>query len=192
MKLSVIVITEPEFVRGEAEIITTLLESGAADRVHLRKPEAREPDMKRLIDRIPQTLHRQLSLHDCHSLAPQYGCGIHLNARNPEAPSGFCGPVSRSCHSPEEAGLYPEADYIFLSPIYPSISKPGYHPKFSPDGLRGKVDRRTVALGGVTPERFAELADVGFGGAAMLGCVWDEVRNGNTSELIRKIICSNT
>ena len=192
MKLQVMVITRPEFMAGEAEIITALLESEAACRVHLRKPGAQEAEMRQLIENIPQNLHCRLSLHDCHGLALHYGCGVHLNSRNPRTPEGFLGTVSRSCHSPEETGIYPDDDYHFLSPIYPSISKAGYSPKFTPEFLRGKVDRRTVALGGVTPEKFAELADIGFGGAAMLGCVWEAVRKDNPDELIRKIKCCNT
>lgn len=191
MSLTVIVITRPEFFPGEAQAVAALLQSGVIDRVHLRKPGAKEDRMRDLIESIPQELHPRLSLHDCHALAEEYGCGIHLNSRCRTVPEGFAGIVSRSCHTPEETGLYPEDDYHFLSPVYPSISKPGYLPPFRPESLCGIADRRTVALGGVTPEKFGELAGIGFGGAAMLGCVWEAVDKGNIHDLIRKIQCCN-
>lgn len=68
-----------------------------------------------------------------------------------------------------------ELDYCFLSPIYPSISKPGHAADFDAEELASALagSRHPVlALGGVTGERFGELADLGFAGAALLGAVW--------------------
>lgn len=94
-----------------------------------------------------------------------------------------------------------EVDYALLSPIYPSISKPGYgassrqgaassssssadpsigggaggSPTFDPDTLAGALATArcpVLALGGVTPDKFEELAERGFAGAALLGAVW--------------------
>ena len=191
-RLRVIAVTLPEFIGGEAETIASLLESGAVERVHLRKPGAEPGSMRRLIESIPPHLHQRLSLHDCHPLAADYGCGVHLNSRSPEAPAGFGGTVSRSCHSPAELLRPGMFDYQFLSPIYPSISKPGYEPAFTVDDLRGAVGPTTVALGGVTPSKFIELAAAGFGGAAMLGCIWQAARAGKLNELIHQIKCCNT
>lgn len=65
---------------------------------------------------------------------------------------------------------------MFLSPIFDSISKHGYGSAFSHETLRkaaaeGIIDEKVVALGGVTPENAGWLEKLGFGGAAMLGCV---------------------
>ena len=46
-----IVITNPEPTFGEETAITMLLESGAADFVHLRKPDACYQDFRHMIDR---------------------------------------------------------------------------------------------------------------------------------------------
>lgn len=184
MSFKVIAVSMPDFYQGEAEAITGLLESGMIDRVHLRKPVATEQVMRELVEAVPPRLHHRLSLHDCHDLALGYGCGVHLNGRNPLPPDGFTGTLSRSCHRIEELTAEPACDYRFLSPIYPSISKPGYSPQSALDELRGKVDGRVIALGGVTPQKFSELADIGFGGAAMLGYVWDAVRQNRLARLI--------
>ncbi len=176
-----IAITLPDFVENEAEAITRMLRSGVIDRVHIRKPSSTLRHMQRLIEAMPADLRPRLSLHDHHTLASIYGCGVHLNARNPDITPGFHGTVSRSCHTPEEAR--DTDDYHFLSPIFDSISKPGYHPAFTPDQLRGIVDDSFVALGGVTPDKLPLLKEIGFGGAAFLGYIWHGDLEENLSDI---------
>lgn len=169
-----IVITLPHFFEGEAERISRLLAEGA-HRVHIRKPGASEADIRALLSAIPAELRSRISLHDCHSLAAEYGIGgVHLNSRNPEPPKDFEGLISRSCHSPEELNGT-RADYCFLSPVFDSISKPGYKAAFSREELMTTDLSRVYALGGVSGARFRELRELGFGGAAMLGAVWQKI-----------------
>ena len=183
----IVVITRPDFFPGEAEAIVRLLDSGAVDRVHIRKPYAEAEHVEALLDAIPKSLYGRLSLHDCHRLAVKRGCGIHLNARNPLPPASFEGTVSVSCHSIEELLTTGQVAYRFISPVYPSISKPGYKPSFTLESLKRFVDNHTIALGGVTPDKFPELADAGLGGAALLGCVWNAVERGETESIIAEI-----
>lgn len=180
-------VTLPVFFEGEGSAIAAMLGSGVIERVHIRKPGASEDDIRRFVETVPPHLRSRLSLHDCHGLAALYGLGVHLNARNPLPPSGFRGLVSRSCHSLEEASS--PAAYRFLSPVFDSISKTGYRAAFDLGSLRGKVDETFVALGGVTPDRLPLLADIGFGGAAFLGYIWQ----GNPADnlkTIQNICCS--
>lgn len=186
--LLIIAITLPFFFDHESDAITSLLSSGAFDRVHLRKPSSRESDLRALIEEIPQEYHTALSLHDHHRLAYEYGCGIHLNSRNPELLYPIQASLSRSCHSLDDISKFRKEDYLFLSPIFPSISKPGYTPSFILKDCRGKVDQRTIALGGVDTGRFNEIKRMGFGGAAMLGMVWNSQKEGNLKKLIEDII----
>ncbi len=79
--------------------------------------------------------------------------------------------MSRSLHSVEEiAGV--KEDYVFLSPVFPSISKPGYGGSLNLEELKVVVNRKVIALGGITEERLPIVERIGFGGAAMLGAVW--------------------
>ena len=197
MKLEIIGITLPHFFEEEAEIITDLLSSDAFDRFHIRKTDIDDSKnslafTRRLIEKIPHDLHSRLSLHDCHSLASEYSCGVHLNHRNPLKPSGFRGIVSRSCHTIEEISQPNSEDYLFLSPIFPSISKQGYNPSLSISSLKGKLRMNIYALGGVTPSHFEEISEAGFGGAVMLGIIWEEYKNGKLSNLINEIKCFNS
>lgn len=186
--MRIIVITDAEFRFYEPEAIVQLLDSGAAERVHLRKPGCTEATMRALIEAIPARLHSRLSLHDCQALAADYGCGVHLNSRYTTA---IGSPVSVSCHRPEELIRHREADYCLLSPIFDSISKHGYSPRYSLDDLRGAVDERTIALGGITPAHFSAVRDAGFGGAAMLGYVWHDYSPARLQKIITEI-CSNS
>lgn len=175
--METIAITLPYFYPHEAEAITTMLRGGKVSRVHLRKPGCEAESMAALIARIPSELRGRISLHDHHELAATYGVGgVHLNSRNPHAPDGWTGLVSRSLHSVDELRAHAaDYDYVFVSPVYPSISKPGYKPRFTVDELRPYLGNRVYALGGVTPARLAELEAAGFGGAAMLGALWRAV-----------------
>lgn len=172
-----IVITQPFFSAGEGPRIASILDSGAT-RVHLRKPGSSIEDMRALIESVPERYRLRLSLHDHLGLATEYGIGgVHLNKRCSEVPVGFHGFVSRSCHTIEELALYRDADYLFLCPVFDSISKSGYSSHFTPEELRqaaryGLIDEHVYALGGIDGSRLREVEELGFGGAAMLGAAW--------------------
>lgn len=167
-----IAITIPEFFGSEPLEIARLLTREGFWRVHIRKPGATAEQVSQLIEAIPAELYPRLSLHDHFELAVKYGLGgVHLNSRNPEAPEQWKGLTSKSLHAVDEIGSC-FCDYAFLSPIYPSISKPGYKGCFDFDELKKAGLGNIFALGGVTPSKFDELENIGFGGAAMLGDVW--------------------
>lgn len=126
-----------------------------------------------LIEKIPDKYRPFISLHDHFELAVMYRLGgVHLNRRNTSLPSGWKGLVSRSCHSIEEIGQFAHLDYLTLSPIYDSISKPGYISRFSSSELKRSYLNNVYALGGVTFSRLNELEALGFEGAAMLSEAW--------------------
>lgn len=171
----IIVFTAPEPIEGEARLITRMLREGASDIVHIRKPDASAEELRALLEAIPRDLHSQLRLHSHFQLCSEYPVGgIHLNRRFPVAPAGYTH-LSRSCHSLEElpAGLSPY-DYVTLSPIFDSISKPGYSASFTPEDCSEAAARtRIVALGGVRPEHLPRLRAAGFYGAALMGAIWN-------------------
>ena len=171
--MNLIAITVPYFYRGESDDIVGLLIDGRFQRIHIRKPGAADNDMRELLNAIPAEFRGRISLHDCHGLAKEYGVGgVHLNGRNNTAPEGWSGLVSKSLHTVEELAEETEADYVFLSPIFPSISKPGYCGSLNPEELSGRIGNNVYALGGVTYDRLPILEAAGFRGAAMLGAVW--------------------
>ncbi len=168
---------------GEAEKIEQAL-NGKFYRVHIRKPEVPAKEIEALIARIPSSLRHRLSLHDHFELAEPLGIGgIHLNSRNPYPPEGWTGIISRSLHfskgmkptpapEPREKGSPESQTYAFLSPIFPSLSKPGYLPKFTFEEMKAAASPDVFALGGVTFDNIHLIDEAGFGGAAMLTEVW--------------------
>lgn len=170
-----VAISYPLFFDGEAAELVALLEQDHFWRVHLRKPGSRIDEMEALIQAIPKKYYPQLTLHDHFQLAKKYCLGgVHLNSRNPIPPENWNGLVSRSLHCLEEIAVE-QYDYAFLSPVYPSISKPGYKEDFSLKQLKGALNNKVFALGGVTPERYEEIDELGFGGVALHGILWKRV-----------------
>lgn len=188
-----IVITSPGFLQGEADFIDRLFGHGL-DRLHLRKPGADIGECRRLLDGISREWLPRIVVHDNFGLCREYGLGgVHLNGRNPMAPPNHEGSVSRSCHSLEEISRYKgECDYLTLSPIFNSISKQGYMAAFEPGQLAaardsGLIDRRVMALGGVTLENIPRVRELGFGGVAILGDVWQRMADGSVDEYLASL-----
>ena len=102
-----------------------------------------------------------------------------INKNIASYPVDYQGTRTRSCHSFDEVVRYKhECDYLFLSPIFDSISKSGYHSNFSHDELleaskSGVIDNRVIALGGVTFDKLPYLKSLHFGGVAMMGALDD-------------------
>ncbi|MDE6823354.1 MAG: thiamine phosphate synthase [Duncaniella sp.] len=175
----------------EAALVCAII-SGGWDRVHLRHPYASRDEMGRLIEAIPEEMHPWLVIHDHFRLIEDFNLGgLHLNRRSPSPPDGYSGPISRSCHSLEEAESAAGMTYLTLSPIFDSISKSGYASAFTEEELSRIADipARVIALGGVTPERIDLLRRYRFSGFAMLGALpW----GGEPDEMSRFVKQLNT
>lgn len=172
-----IVITPPYFFPDEAFLLVCLLQRGL-ERLHIRKPEGDKMQVRNLLEVIPSEFYSRVVLHDYFDLAENFRLGgIHLNRRNPDIPKSFRGNVSASCHSLQEIQEKKSLDYVFLSPIFPSISKEGYGNGFSKELLQkaseqGIIDSKVIALGGLDASTIPLLKSFHFGGYAVLGALW--------------------
>lgn len=173
--MKLIAITKPDFYDDEAAFIKRLFESGF-DIVHLRKPNSDIDSCRNILNELSSEERSRIVVHDYPELYYEFSLkGIHINKNIVKYPEGYQGFKTRSCHSLEEVKLYKDDfDYVFLSPIFDSISKQGYKSAFTEDELRRAseesiIDEKVVALGGVTYDRISLLKDLGFGGAAMMG-----------------------
>ena len=172
--MKLIAITPTYFYPGEAQAIADALTAGGFWRVHIRKPGSSVEEIMRLVEEIPAEFRQRLTLHDHQELAAALGVGgVQLNGRCMAVPEGFTGMVSRGAHSPAEAvEAVKTADYVLLSPVAPSLSKPGYQPAYSFDELAAVASEKIFALGGVTRELLPRIEAAGFGGAALLTDAW--------------------
>ena len=178
--MKLIVITTPTYFVEEDQIITALFEEGL-DILHLRKPNLPAVYAERLLTLIPEKFHKRIVIHDHFYLKEEYKLkGIHLSNRNPIVPDNYSGHISASCHTLDEIKVDKKScDYVFLSPIFDSISKEGYTSHFTNEDIRnavkeGIIDRKVIALGGINEENIMCVKDFGFGGAAILGSLWNK------------------
>jgi len=175
--MKLIALTSPSFFEGEVNFLDFLATEGV-DLIHFRKPDAPIDDCERIIANISHHCKAKTVVHQHFSLATKYGLhGIHINRRNPSIPPFHQGSVSRSCHTLDEVQAYKAScDYVFLSPIFDSISKRGYRSAFTDNMLteaanRGVIDEKVYALGGISCDNICQLCVWRFGGAAMLGSI---------------------
>lgn len=178
--MKLIVVTAPTFFVEEDKIITELFEEGL-DILHLRKPETPAMYAERLLTLIPEKYHRRIVTHEHFYLKEEFKLmGIHLNSRNPKEPHDYSGHISTTCHTIEEVKNKKHFyDYLFLSPVFDCITKEGVSSAFSALELRQAskehiIDSKVLALGGITPENILQIKDYGFGGAVIMGDLWNK------------------
>jgi len=106
--------------------------------------------------------------------------GVHLAAAEP-FPARRPDLVGRSCHDLAEvaAATAEGCDYVTVSPVFPSPSKPGYGPPLGPAGLTTltRSGPPAYALGGVRPADVATCRAAGAYGVAVMGGVMRDPRS---------------
>lgn len=122
-----------------------------------------------------------VTLHGDPALAAAAGVdGVHLpSGGDPAAARTLLGPgalVGLSLHDSDGAEAMVQgggrADYVTLSPVFPSASKPGYGPCLGAAGLRGWVElgMPVIGLGGIDHAgAVAECRAAGAAGVAVMG-----------------------
>ena len=178
--MKLILITSPTYFVEEDKIITSLFEEGL-DILHLRKPDTAPMYAERLLTLIPEQYHKRIVVHGHFYLKEEFRLkGIHLNLRNPNAPDHYKGHISCSCHSLEEVKERKRNyDYVFMSPVFDSISKQDYNAQYSPEEIKkahkqGIIDKKVYALGGIDVHNIKEVKKYGLGGAAVMGAIWQK------------------
>ncbi len=145
-----ILFSHPAQLENEVSLINNEMSSGNWQVFHLRKPDWTENEVLSLFNELLDEVQQKTVLHKSRKI---------------------------SCHSFEEVDRINDGEeYCFLSPVFDSISKTGYHAKFDKKELRKflKKERKikVIGLGGVTEKNFNELLELGFDGGAFLGSVW--------------------
>ncbi len=174
-----IVITLPRVMDGEEEALLEICKEPCPPIIHVRKPESGEGEVDRLLNRLKESGcdMSRLTIHYNEPLARKYGLGgVHL--RGEELGKGVGAGLRRSLstHSWMEMQQYAgRVDYLFVSPLFDSISKPGYRSGLDPEETFCRLahhDGRVVALGGISADTMTKVERLGFDGAAVLGAVW--------------------
>ena len=133
--LKITVISSPNFKNQEAVMITRLMEAGL-EKFHLRKPEASSNEIASLLEEIPSIHHPKIIIHRKIELLEDYKLGGYHH-RSDEKLKEISSSRSRSLHKPRELEIETDIlDYVFLGPVFSSVSKAGYKPKMSLSQLK--------------------------------------------------------
>jgi thiamine-phosphate pyrophosphorylase len=170
-----IVISNPTELINEQEILCSLFEAGL-EYYHLRKPEFEINEMEFFLKMIPEKYYERIVLHSHHELTKKYNLkGCH-NSPLERGLRGVSKHVSTSFHSLKELKDCKEKyAYVFLSPIFDSISKQNYRSGFNKEELKEFLKNNNteiIALGGVDENTIQDAIEMGFDGVAVLGAIW--------------------
>ena len=183
--MQLIIISPPADYPQEPRVVGRILQQSSAT-FHLRKPGRGKRELDAYLQGIPAGLHGRIMVHGYPELLGRFALkGVHftegqrttdpqtvgrLRRERPEAR------ISSSFHRladiPAVGGPF---DYVFLSPVFDSISKAGYRAAFDHHELQrflAAIDQKVVALGGIDGRWIGEAAALGFAGVAVLGAVW--------------------
>jgi len=175
-----ILISSPNQIDNEEFIINEEVRANSWDVFHLRKPNWDEERIIKLYDQLNEKVKEKTIIHCYNNKIDVAGVkGYHLSKKLLDKSIYFDQSISMSCHSFEEVEtLEGKVNYCFLSPIFDSISKPGYSSRFEKETLRKflrkKRSIKIIGLGGVTEDNYEQLINMGFDGGAFLGSVWSK------------------
>ena len=185
-----LIIITPEINHAEEFGSIPFFFSNGLSKLHLRKPFFALSDYRDYLSRIDKKFHAGISIHGHFSLLDEFpGLGAHIPSQvreegrlaeiiNLSRPSS----LSASFHSWNEIEENPYPfDYVFISPVFNSISKKGYKAAIDITmkrqvsqkiNLQNKKAPSIIALGGVDAANIGLLQKNGFDGAAVLGAIW--------------------
>jgi thiamine-phosphate pyrophosphorylase len=178
--MKLILETVPTFFIEEDKILTILFEEGL-DILHLRKPDIPCVYSERLLALIPRKYHKRIVIYEHFYLKDDFNLmGIHLDQYNPLKPYGYSGHISCTCLSTEEVkNKKGSHDYVFLNPVYDSISQKEDHATYTLKQLRKAarekiIDNKVMAAGGVCLDNLPEIRSLGFGGVVIHSDLWNK------------------
>lgn len=192
--IDLIVISCENDFPDEINLVKRMMQDGLR-RFHLRKPNLSQDAYMSYIDAFNTKEKESIVVHQYHEASKANGiCQLHLKSSllTSTPLNTYKNYTSTSFHSHNELEQYgANFDYTFLSPIFDSISKPGYSSR--KDFLTTPINSRqnVYALGGITPSRLKLLNGKGFKGVAALGYIWQ----GNPIEnykILNQLCCAQT
>lgn len=190
----ILVITDRTQVRTTVEnVVRALCTEAGCTWVLMRDRDLPPLERRRMALRLREVTNEckaKLSISSDAAMAADIGAdGVHLqrvtdiDGVRALLPKGWIGV---SAHSIPEVRLAKEqgADYVTLSPIFPTESKPGYGPPLGIETIReaSGIGIPIFALGGITPKSGFSCVEAGAYGFAVMGTV---MRSASPAKVIR-------
>ncbi|MFD2287940.1 thiamine phosphate synthase [Pedobacter petrophilus] len=180
--MELIVISDPGIIANEASVINLLFEAGMT-RFHLRKPNWSSNQCHDLLKEINPVFHPDIALHQHHILADNINTKrLHYTEKhrlacnqeeiNSQKQEGFF--CSTPVHRLADLPFLNAFNCVFFSPVFNSISKPGYESELKKGFVLEKASPSTsvIALGGIEARNIEQISQMKFDGAAVLGAIW--------------------
>jgi thiamine-phosphate pyrophosphorylase len=179
MPFTVVVITPEQTSPKETEVISGLFKAGLKT-LHVRKPLAGIQELKSYLQHIPENFLKRIVVHSHYTLAKEFNLkGIHLTekAKKLKVKSYNVKVVSASFHSTKDIlKSRRKYEYVFLGPVFDSISKKNYKSNFTSEELSiflKRTKQHVTALGGINNKNIKTIKQLNFSGAAVLGYIWE-------------------
>ncbi len=154
-------------VRPLVEVVAAAV-AGGARTVVLREKDLPDDDRLRLRDALLPVLDGGRLVMAGGRLG---GDAVHLAAAE-AVPAPRPALVGRSCHDPDEVAAAADCDWVTVSPVRLTASKPGHGPALGWSGLTACTCGPPVyALGGLAPEDAVGCRQAGAVGVAVMGAV---------------------
>jgi thiamine-phosphate pyrophosphorylase len=187
--MEVIVFSSNDKSISEVKEVIELFKHGL-ETFHLRKPKFSKLQTAEYLNAIPSEYHNRIVLHHFHSLRKKYNIkGVHITReqRKKQYRSKFKlfklklslrgKTTSRSISKIESLDEnLKQFDYIFLTPVFNSISQNGHSGHFGERSITKYLKLSTTkvyALGGVKIDNVEASFEMGFTGIALLGSIWN-------------------
>jgi thiamine-phosphate pyrophosphorylase len=189
---TLLVITDRHQARHRIEVIAEAIAQAGGCWLLLRDKDLEAAERRALADRLSVVTSRygmHLSVSRDVDLAAQFGASVHLqSAAAVDAARRRLGPgalIGVSAHGIDEvsAAAAAGADYVTLSPIYLTSSKPGYGPALGVAAIAAAAGAGIpiIALGGVTAVTARQCLDAGAAGVAVMGEIMRSSDPGRTA-----------
>lgn len=191
-----LIITDRHQARRPIEAIAEAA-GAAGGRWLLFRDKDLDPVERRLLTGRLTAIARRYGMHLSVSrdvdLAAAFGASVHLQsaaavsaARERLRSDAVIGVSAHALTDVDEA-VAAGADYVTLSPVFLTASKPGHGPALGLDAIREATKARiaVVALGGVTAETARPCLDAGAAGVAVMGHI---MRSEDPGRGVRELI----
>ena len=187
--MKLIVFSSHNGFHSEPKQVAKMFEHGL-ETLHLRKPDFSSKNLVEYLELIPSEYHDRIVIHSHHKLVKKFNLkGVHFSKVHRDKKYNTRLKyfifrlrfrnilITRSCHKIHKLEEnYNRYTYVFLSPMFESISKTSHSGLFNEGHIRNALATKkhiVYALGGVEESKFKELNDLGFEGVALLGAIWD-------------------
>ena len=201
--MDLIICSSHDPIKNEQDLVKILFEL-ELECFHLRKPNYSEVEMKTWLEQMDENLRSKIVIHSHYTLAKEYRLkGIHIGARALQNMSKeelnhwietHPKTISSSAHNMKEAKQLPNnLAYVWLSPIFESISKVGYTSTLKDEELdtlkewiQTHKKTKVLALGGITATNIPNIIQRAYNGVVILGSLWNNIESLSNIEIVKQ------